>query len=150
MSLDLRGLLPLSLPLPRPDALELDLPTPPRLRGLNMRRRPERVPPDDERESDASEEEAPSSPPLFSRWNPRGERIRGERTLDRLLLASLFFLDDDGGGGGDEEAIRPGRVGISNGEGAGPSAGTALPPPLAVAVALRNFMVGLGVCQTKV
>ena len=153
MSLDLIGLLP-----------DLDLlPTPPRFRGLNMRRRPAPFPPpaDEDREPDASDIdiEAPPSPSLpatlllFSRWNPSGERTRGLRTLDRFPL-SFFFLDDDGGGDKamldlvvDEYAARPPpppREGISNGDGAGPRDRDLVVPRLATALPLleaaRNFI----------
>jgi len=154
MSLDLMGLLP-----------DLDLlPTPPRFRGLNMRRRPAPFPPAEDRDPDASDIdiEAPPSAPslpatllLFSRWNPSGERTRGLRTLDRFPL-SFFFLDDDGGGDDivellaillvDEYAARPPpppREGISNGDGAGPR-DRELVPRLATALPLleaaRNFI----------
>ena len=150
MSLDLMGLLP-----------DLDLlPTPPRFRGLNMRRRPAPLPPAEDRDPDASDIdiEAPPSPSLpaalllFSRWNPSGERTRGLRTLDRFPL-SFFFLDDDGGGDKamldlvvDEYAARPPpppREGISNGDGAGPR-DRELVPRLATALPLleaaRNFI----------
>ena len=152
MSLDLMGLL-----------LDLDLlPTPPRFRGLNMRRRPAPFPPAEDRDPDASdidiEAPSPSLPAtllLFSRWNPSGERTRGLRTLDRFPL-SFFFLDDDGGGDDivellaillvDEYAARPPpppREGISNGDGAGPR-DRELVPRLATALPLleaaRNFI----------
>ena len=160
MSLDLRGLLLLLLlPLRAlwlDDALvDLDLaPTPPRLRGLNSLR-PE-IPPDEEREPDASDRDpAPStSLPwtlLFSLWKPRGERIMGERTLERL--PPFFFFVDDGGGEAarcilmdllataEEEDDAPGRLGMENGEGAGPKAGAPLRPPVAAVLAVRNFIV---------
>ena len=160
MSLDLMGLLPLLL---------LDLPpTPPRFRGLNMRRRPAPLPPPDEdRDPDASDIDieappsAPSPPPtlLFSRWNPSGDRMRGLRTLDRFEPSRFFFLDDDGGGDMvellaillvDEYAASPPpppREGISNGDGAGPRDREPAPPRLATAAAeplleaVRYFMV---------
>ena len=165
MSLDLRGLL-LLLPLRAlwlDDALVLvDLlglaPTPPRLRGLNSFR--PAIPPEEEREPDAPDRD-PLAPPstslpwtlLFSLWKPRGERIMGERTLDRLLLPPFFFFVDDGGGEAarcrlmdllataEEEDDAPGRLGMENGEGAGPSAGALLRLPVAAVLAVRNFIV---------
>ena len=162
MSLDLRGLLLLLLPRRAldDDLVDLDLaPTPPRLRGLNSLR--PAIPPDEEeREPDASDRD-PLAPPstslpwtlLFSLWKPRGERIMGERTLDRLLLPPFFFFVDDGGGEAarcrlmdllataEEEDDAPGRLGMENGEGAGPKAGAPLRPPVAAVLAVRNFIV---------
>ena len=72
----------------------------------------------------------------------------GERTLDRL--PPLFFFVDDGGGearsrldllAAAEEEDAPGRLGIENGEGAGPSAGALLLLLVAAVLAARNFMV---------
>ena len=70
----------------------------------------------------------------------------GERTLDRL--PPLFIFVDDGGGEARsrlvllaataEEEDAPGRLGMENGEGAGPSAGALL-----LLLAVRNFMVPL-------
>ena len=78
----------------------------------------------------------------------------GERTLDRL--PPFFFFVDDGGGeassmldllaaaAAEEEEDAPGRLGIENGEGAGPRAGALLLLLVAAAVlAVRNFMVPL-------
>ena len=109
------------------------------------------APPEEEREAEASDMDTPSSLPwaeLFSLWKPRGDRIMGDRTLDRL--PPFFFFVDDGGGearsrldllAAAEEEDAPGRLGIENGEGAGPSAGALLLLLVAAVLAARNFMV---------
>ena len=114
------------------------------------------APPEEEREAEASDMDTPSSLPwalLFSLWKPRGERIMGDRTLDRL--PPFFFFVDDGGGEARSmldlllaaaalllPPAPPGRLGILNGEGAGPRVGTLLALlPVAAVLAERNFMV---------